>query len=284
MNKQRTVVYKRRKNALLGDRLALDIQNMISDWCDDKIHVAKHADDYEALSLEMALSFALELPFDIDEFKSGKVDELGDKLYHYLIESYQQRQNQVREIALPVLKKIQTTEGDKVEFVMIPFSDGIKNFGIPINLKKCIQTEGEALTVEYEKNVCLETLDDEWKDHLRELDDLKQSANNATFEQKDPLLIYKIESVKLFQSMIGRMNDKILSMLFKAQIAAEDNRGVQKAKEPAKTDLSKMKLSSSDNSMPNPIEGMMGNADAEDRGGMSRAERRKIERESQKKR
>jgi preprotein translocase subunit SecA len=284
MNKQRTVVYKRRKNALLGDRLALDIQNMISDWCDDKIHVAKQADDYEALSLEMALSFALELPFDIDEFKSGKVDELGDKLYHYLIESYQQRQNQVREIALPVLKKIQTTEGDKVEFVMIPFSDGIKNFGIPINLKKCIQTNGDALTVEYEKNVCLETLDDEWKDHLRELDDLKQSANNATFEQKDPLLIYKIESVKLFQSMIGRMNDKILSMLFKAQIAAEDNRGVQKAKEPAKTDLSKMKLSSSDNSMPNPLEGMMSNAEAEDRGGMSRAERRKIERESQKKR
>jgi preprotein translocase subunit SecA len=284
MNKQRTVVYKRRKNALLGDRLALDIQNMISDWCDDKIHVAKQADDYEALSLEMALSFALELPFDIDEFKSGKVDELGDQLYHYLIESYQQRQNQVREIALPVLKKIQTTEGDKVEFVMIPFSDGIKNFGIPINLKKCIQTNGDALTIEYEKNVCLETLDDEWKDHLRELDDLKQSANNATFEQKDPLLIYKIESVKLFQSMIGRMNDKILSMLFKAQIAAEDNRGVQKAKEPAKSDLSKMKLSSSDNSMPNPLEGMMSNADAEDRGGMSRAERRKIERESQKKR
>jgi preprotein translocase subunit SecA len=284
MNKQRTVVYKRRKNALLGDRLALDIQNMISDWCDDKIHVAKQADDYEALSLEMALSFALELPFDIDEFKSGKVDELGDQLYHYLIESYQQRQQKVKEVALPVLKKIQTTEGDKVEYVMIPFSDGIKNFGIPINLKKCIQTDGDALTVEYEKNVCLETLDDEWKDHLRELDDLKQSANNATFEQKDPLLIYKIESVKLFQSMIGRMNDKILSMLFKAQIAAEDNRGVQKAKEPAKTDLSKMKLSSSDNSMPNPIEGMMSNADAEDRGGMSRAERRKIERESQKKR
>ncbi len=286
MNKQRTVVYKRRKNALLGDRLALDIQNMISDWCDDKIHVAKQADDYEALSLEMALSFALELPFDIDEFKSGKVDELGDQLYHYLIESYQQRQHKVKEVALPVLKKIQTTEGDKVEFVMIPFSDGIKNFGIPINLKKCIQTDGDALTLEYEKNVCLETLDDEWKDHLRELDDLKQSANNATFEQKDPLLIYKIESVKLFQSMIGRMNDKILSMLFKAQIAAEDNRGVQKAKEPAKTDLSKMRLSSSDTNIPspNPIENMMGNADAEDRGGMSRAERRKIERESQKKR
>ena len=284
MNKQRTVVYKRRKNALLGDRLALDIQNMVSDWCDDKIHVSKQSDDYEALSLEMALSFALELPFDIDEFKAGKPDELGDKLYHYLIESYQQRQNQVREIALPVLKKIQTTEGDKVEFVMIPFSDGIKNFGIPINLKKCIQSEGEALTIEYEKNVCLETLDDEWKDHLRELDDLKQSANNATFEQKDPLLIYKIESVKLFQTMIGRMNDKILSMLFKAQIAAEDNKGVQKAKEPAKTDLSKMKLSSSDNSLPNPLEGLMSNADMEDRGGMSRAERRKVERDSQKKR
>jgi len=179
-------------------------------------------------------------------------------------------------MALPVLKRIQTQEGDKVEYVMIPFTDGNKQFGIPVELKKCINSGGEALTIEYEKNVC-----------LRELDDLKQSANNATFEQKDPLLIYKIESVKLFQSMIGRMNDKILSMLFRARIAAEDNGKVQKAQEPHKTDLSKMKLSSSDNApqIPagNPMDGFATGGDAPERV-MSRADRRKMERDSQKKR
>lgn len=287
MNKQRTVIYRRRKNALIGDRIALDIQNMLSDWCDDKVSLAKETDDYEALSLELALSFALELPFDEDSFKGKKTEELADALYHYLIGAYQDRQKQIREMALPVLKRIQTQEGDKVEYVMIPFTDGNKQFGIPVELKKCINSGGEALTIEYEKNVCLETLDDEWKDHLRELDDLKQSANNATFEQKDPLLIYKIESVKLFQSMIGRMNDKILSMLFRARIAAEDNGKVQKAQEPHKTDLSKMKLSSSDNApqIPagNPMDGFATGGDAPERV-MSRADRRKMERDSQKKR
>ena len=284
MNKQRTVIYRRRKNALLGDRLALDIQNMLSDWCDDKVILAKESDDYEALSLELAMSFALELPFDQATFSNSKKEELANDLYHHLIASYQDRQKQIREMAVPVMKRIQTQEGDKVEYVMIPFSDGIKNFGIPIELKKCINSNGESLTIEYEKNVCLETLDDEWKDHLRELDDLKQSANNATFEQKDPLLIYKIESVKLFQSMIGRMNDKILSMLFKARIANEENTRVQKAPEPQKTDLSKMKLTSSENVRTNnPMEGFVTNGDAQERV-MSRADRRKMERDSQKKR
>lgn len=192
---------------------------------------------------------------------------------------------------MPVLNRIYQQEGDKVGYVMIPFSDGVKNFGLPVDLKTCIQTNGEALKREYEKFVCLEAMDDEWKDHLRELDDLKQSANNATFEQKDPLLIYKIESVKLFQSMIMRMNDRILSMLFKAQIAAEDNKKVQQTSNPQKTDMSKMRLSSSDNSAPsvnqmnqqNQMNQLMTNGPDQDMK-MSRAERRKMERDSQKKR
>lgn len=285
MNKQRTVIYKRRKNALLGERLALDIQNMLSDWCDDKISNAKSSDDYEGLKFELAMSFAAEAPFDRDTFKSGKNEELADELYHSLIEVYKHRQQVLKDTAMPVLNRIYSQEGDKVGYVMIPFSDGLKSFGIPVDLKKCINTSGEALTREYEKFVCLETLDDEWKDHLRELDDLKQSANNATFEQKDPLLIYKIESVKLFQGMVGRMNDKILSMLYKAQIATEENKNVQKANAPQKTDMSRMKLSSSENQLPDPsgqMNNLMTNSqDADQR--LSRAERRKMERESQKK-
>lgn len=282
MNKQRTVVYKRRRNALFGDRLALDIQNMLSDWSDAKIASAKDADDFETLQYELALSFAAEAPFSLEEFKSGKNNDLADDLYHSLVELYQHRQTHLKEIAMPVLSNIYAKEGDKAEFVMIPFSDGIKNFGIPVELKKCVETKGEALTREYEKFVCLESLDDEWKDHLRELDDLKQSANNATFEQKDPLLIYKIESVKLFQSMIMRMNDRILSMLFKAQITTQENKAVQKANEPQKTDMSKMRLTSSDN-LPDPMREMMTNGQDADQK-LSRAERRKMERDSQKKR
>ncbi|MFM6983223.1 MAG: preprotein translocase subunit SecA [Chitinophagaceae bacterium] len=297
MNKQRTVVYKRRKNALIGDRLPLDIQNMLSDWCDDRvIHAKSGADHYDELSYELAMAFAVEPPFSADEFKSGKSEELADDLYHSLLETYQLRKKHLIETAMPVLNKIYQQEGDKVGYVMIPFSDGVKNFGLPVDLKTAVTTNGEALSREYEKFVCLETLDDEWKDHLRELDDLKQSANNATFEQKDPLLIYKIESVKLFQSMIMRMNDKILSMLFKAQIAAEDNKQVKKASDPQKTDMSRMKLTSSDNvsneSGSNPNAGMMPpGMMPPNMGGMpsdgqvmSRAERRKMERDSQKKR
>ena len=282
MNKQRTVIYKRRKNALLGDRLGLDIQNMLSDWCDDKVNITKDSDDYEALSLELAMSFAYEIPFSREQFKATKNMELADELYHSLVEAYQARQKLLRETAMPVLNRMYASDGARISYVMIPFTDGIKDFGIPVDLKKVIDSKGEALTREYEKNVCLETLDDEWKDHLRELDELKQSANNATFEQKDPLLIYKIESVKLFQSMILRMNDKILSMLFKAQIATEDNRKVQKAQEPQKTDMSKMKLTRTDN-VPSQLDGMMTNAPSEERH-LSRAERRKQERELQKKR
>jgi preprotein translocase subunit SecA len=282
MNKQRTVVYKRRRNALIGDRIGLDIQNMLSEWCDDKVFTAKQGDQYEALKLELAMSFAAELPFDEETFKANKAETLADDLYHAMVEAYQQRQQQIRETALPVIKRIYTGEGNKYEFVMIPFTDGIKQFGIPIHMKKGIDSNGYSLNTEYEKFVCLETIDDEWKDHLRELDDLKQSANNATFEQKDPLLIYKIESVKLFQSMIGRMNDKILSMLFKAQIENQGQQQVQSAKEPVKSDLSKMKLSSS-NDAPKPnLDRMMSSSEPNDMP-VSRADRRKMERDQKRK-
>lgn len=283
MNKQRTVIYKRRKNALFGERLALDIQNMLSDWCDHKIASAKDGDNYENLKYDLAIAFAIEPPFSESELKNGKNDELADTLFHALNETYQHRQQHIRDTAMPVLQNIYNKEGDKVEFVMIPFSDGIKTFGLPVDLKKCISSNGEALTREYEKFVSLDALDDEWKDHLRELDELKQAANNATFEQKDPLLIYKIESVKLFQEMIMRMNDRILAMLFRAQISSQDNRQVQRTSEPQKTDMSKMKLTSSDNTAPDPRREMMSNGPAPDSDrSISRAERRKLERDSQK--
>ena len=289
MNKQRTVIYKRRRNALFGDRLALDLQNILSDFCDEKINSAKIGEDFEGLSLELALAFAIEPPFTSDQFKSQKPEVLADILFDTLQDEYAKRQTLLRDTAMPVLNKIQATDGDKIEFVMVPFSDGIKSFGIPINLKKAVETKGEALTIEYEKSICLETLDDEWKDHLRELDELKQSANNATFEQKDPLLIYKIESFKLYAQMLARMNERILALLFKAQIATENNKQVKQAAQPQKTDMSKMKLTRNDDmsgAMPQ-ITGnsdfMGGNSGGDDRV-LSRADRRKQERDMKKQR
>ncbi len=287
MNKQRTVIYKRRKNALFGDRLALDLQNILSDFCDEKINSAKAADDFEGLSLDLALTFAVEAPFTAEEFKAQKPEQLADTLFDTLQAEYAKRQEELRSKAMPVLNKINATDGSKIEFVMVPFSDGIKHFGIPINLKKAVETKGEALTIEYEKNICLETLDDEWKDHLRELDELKQSANNATFEQKDPLLIYKIESFKLYAQMISRMNERILAMLFKAQIAAEDNKPVRQAAQPQKTDMSKMKLTRNDDTNGLPPE-LAGNSQFSGNDGgdrqLSRADRRKMERDQKKQR
>jgi preprotein translocase subunit SecA len=288
MNKQRTVIYKRRRNALFGDRLALDLQNILSDFCDEKINSAKASDDFEGLSLELALAFAIEPPFTATEFKTQKQDVLADTLYDTLQAEYVKRQTLLKDTAMPVLNKIQATDGAKIEFVMVPFSDGIKSFGIPINLKKAVDTKGEALTIEYEKNICLETLDDEWKDHLRELDELKQSANNATFEQKDPLLIYKIESFKLYAQMVARMNERILALLFKAQIATEDNKQVKQAAQPQKTDMSKMKLTRNDD-MGSGMPQIPGNSDFMGNGGgdervLSRADRRKQERDMKKQR
>ena len=284
MNKQRTVIYKRRKNALLGDRLSLDIRHMISDWCDEQVMNAKQGDQYEQLKLALALSFAAEMPIEEGNFKSLKAEQIADQLYDYLTETYEHRKNNIKTVALPVLNRIYGQEGEKVGFVMIPFSDGIKNYGIPVDLKKCLDSKGEHLSNEFEKIISLEILDDEWKDHLRELDDLKTAANNATFEQKDPLLIYKIESVKLFQGMISRMNDKILSTLFKAQISSEENKSVQKAQQPQRTDMSQMKLTRNNNIPEGLQEQLSSNSSSEADQKLSRTERRKQERDLQKKR
>ena len=284
MNKQRTVIYKRRKNALLGDRLSLDIRHMISDWCDEQVMNAKQGDQYEQLKLALALSFAAEMPIEEGNFKSLKAEQIADQLYDYLTETYEHRKNNIKTVALPVLNRIYGQEGEKVGFVMIPFSDGIKNYGIPVDLKKCLDSKGEHLSNEFEKIISLEILDDEWKDHLRELDDLKTAANNATFEQKDPLLIYKIESVKLFQGMISRMNDKILSTLFKAQISSEENKSVQKAQQPQRTDMSQMKLTRNNNIPEGLQEQLSTNSSSEADQKLSRTERRKQERDLQKKR
>ncbi|MBC7425052.1 MAG: preprotein translocase subunit SecA [Bacteroidia bacterium] len=244
MNKQRTVIYKRRKNALFGDRIALDLQNMLLDYCEELVYTAKDSGDYDNMKIEVARTFAVEPDFNADELKSGKAEDLSERLFHTVNEAYQKRQEDIRNSAMPVLNKIWQQEGSKVENVAVPFTDGLKAMQVVTNLKKAIDSKGKELNQSFEKGITLEMIDEEWKDHLRELDELKQAANNATFEQKDPLLIYKLESFELFKKLISRLNFNVLSMLHKGRILSEQG-NVQQAKD-QRTDMSKMKLGRND--------------------------------------
>lgn len=290
MNKQRTVIYKRRRNALFGDRLALDLQNILSDWCDEKINNAKDGENYEDLVMELALSFAVEPPFTQEEFKAGKAEALADQLFDYLQDTYTARQQHNNLMSQETVNFARTLrdpsspDGHRYRMVAVEVNDGMHDGRIGLNIDNLLRSPENGFQLEVEKMICLETLDDEWKDHLRELDELKQSANNASYEQKDPLLIYKIESFKLYSSMIMRMNDKILSRLFKLRLKHAVQQQTSKAFEPPKQDMSKLKTTRNEglpDGMPELPPGMMG---GEDGPKLSRADRRKMERDQKKQR
>lgn len=230
MNKQRTVIYARRRNALFGEKLGLDIQNMLYDWIAERVQFTKESDDFESLKFDFFRYLSMDIDMTEEEYKSKRDAELIDILFEKAILHYQNKNNQIRQIALPVVQNVAANESQTIENIVVPFSDGIKSMNVVADLKKTLQTEGNELILNFEKNVTLVSIDDEWKEHLRELDELKQSANNAVFEQKDPLLIYKLESFNLFQSFMNRMNGQVLSFLFKARLDGGNNQQVQEAK------------------------------------------------------
>jgi len=237
MNKQRTVVYTRRKNALFGERLNLDLRNMLYDWCDDTVAVTKENNAFHDLELEVFKHLACELPFDEEAYKSGSAGDLADELYHHLLNHYDRKNRRMAEIALPVFKNIRETQGERIENVIVPITDGTHVMQVVVNMHKTLESEGAFLVREFEKNIALEIIDDEWKEHLRELDDLKQASPNAQYEQKDPLLIYKIESFNLFRDMMRRVNTRVLGMLFRGNLdGGEDVNATQNARPPRRID------------------------------------------------
>ena len=245
MNKQRTVVYSRRKNALFGERLNLDLRNMLYDWCEDTVSVTKENNAFNDLELEVFKHLACELPFDEEAYKSGSAGDLADELYHHLLNHYERKNRRMAEIALPVFRNIRETQGERIENVIVPFTDGTHVMQVVVNMHKTLESEGAFLVREFEKNITLEIIDDEWKEHLRELDDLKQASPNAQYEQKDPLLIYKIESFNLFRDMMRRVNTRVLGMLFRGNLdGGEDVNAAQTARPPRRNDdLSKARTS-----------------------------------------
>ena len=219
MNKQRTVIYEKRRHALMGERIGMDISNMIWDRCVDIID--KH--DWEGCKEEFLKILAMEPPFTQKEFEEGnKREELHEKAFAAAMEGLKRRTDRMREVAMPVISQVFEKEGEVYENIAVPITDGKRLYNITCNLKECYETECRSLVKEFEKSILLHIIDDEWKENLRELDDLKHSVQNASYEQKDPLVIFKLESVQLFDQMIGKIYNRTTSILMRAQIPMQD--------------------------------------------------------------
>ncbi|GIV36591.1 MAG: protein translocase subunit SecA [Cyclobacteriaceae bacterium] len=229
MNAQREVIYKRRRNALFGDRLELDILTMLNDTCEDIAANAKNAEDYESLRLNALSILALDYEITKEQFEKFTEQQLAAHLYNKALEHYHKKNKAIAEKALPVIKDIFKTRGATVVNILVPFTDGNKTIGVSAPLKQCVESGNAELIRSMEKMVTLAIIDQLWKEHLRDMDDLKQSVQTAVYEQKDPLLIYKFEGFELFKRLIGKINEETISFLMKADIPVQQADEVQEA-------------------------------------------------------
>ena len=225
MNKQRTVIYTKRRHALMGERIGMDIVNMIWDRCAYAVELG----DYENVKMEMFQTLAMEAPFTEEEFNATKQETLIEKAFEAAMANFKRKTERIATIANPVIKQVYETQGHMYENIMIPITDGKRMYNIPVNLKAAYETEGKEIVKSFEKAILLHTIDEGWKENLRELDELKHSVQNASYEQKDPLLIFKLESVKLFDSMVNKINNQTISVLMRGQIPVPDPEQVRAA-------------------------------------------------------
>jgi preprotein translocase subunit SecA len=246
MNSQREVIYKKRKHALLGDRLSVDIANMMYDVTENLVEIYHGDGDYEGFDLDLIRSFSVDSPISDNEFKKTDSANVTDKVYAKVLDTYKRKVETISSQAYPVLKDVYERMSHVYENVVVPISDGFKVFQVVTNLKATAESEGKELARAYEKTVVLATIDDAWKEHLREMDELKQSVQNATYEQKDPLLIYKFESFELFKSMINKVNKDVVSTLMKGHIPTQGADQVREAQRRRQMDMSNLRTSKSD--------------------------------------
>ena len=223
MNAQREFVYKRRRNALDGKRLQVDIANMIYETCESIINNNKIAKDFKNFEFELIKFSSMTSPISEEEFEKLTEKEIADKLFDIVSEHYKNKIERNAVLAFPVIKDVFENEGDKYERIVVPFTDGVKSLQVVTNLKEAYETEGKSLVTDFEKNITLAIIDENWKDHLRKMDELKHSVQNASYEQKDPLLIYKFEAFELFKLTVDEINKEVLSFLFKGELPAQSN-------------------------------------------------------------
>lgn len=222
MNSQRNVIYTRRRHALMGERVGLDVLNTIYDTSNAIIEELSAGGSYEDLKMEVFKTFAMECPITEDEFKNLKEDKLAEKLFDAALDMFKRRMERMTQVAYPVIKQVFEQQGARFENIMIPITDGKRMFNVSCNLKEAYETECKSVTKSFQKLILLHTIDDAWKEHLREMDELRHSVQNASYENKDPLLIYKLESYNLFKSMVDTMNRKTVSILMRGQIPVHE--------------------------------------------------------------
>ena len=220
MNSQRNVVYTRRRHALMGERIGLDVLNTIYDT--STAIVDQHMDDFEGFKLELFKTFAMESPFTEEEFKGMKQEQLTDKLFNEALQNYKRRMERMTQVAFPVIKQVYENQGAMYENILIPITDGKRVYNVSCNLKEAYDTECKAVVKAFQKSIVLHMIDEAWKEHLREMDELRHSVQNASYENKDPLLIYKLESYNLFKNMVDAMNRKTAAILMRGQIPVRE--------------------------------------------------------------
>jgi preprotein translocase subunit SecA len=246
MNSQREVIYKKRKHALLGERLTVDIANMMFDVTENLVEVYHGDGDFEGFDFDLIRSFSMDSPVPDQDFKKSNSKEVTEKVYTKVLDTYKRKVESISAQAYPVLKDVYDRMSHVYENVVVPISDGVRVYQVVTNLKATAESEGRELAKAYEKTVVLATIDDAWKEHLREMDELKQSVQNATYEQKDPLLIYKFESFELFKTMLTKVNKDVVSTLMKGHIPTQDPEQVKEAQRKRQVDMSNLRTSKSD--------------------------------------
>ena len=239
MNQQRNLIYAKRRHALMGERIGVDITNMIYETAEVILNEAKSANDYEGLKFDAMQTFAIELPFGEEEFSRTKRDILSEKLAEASLDSFKRRMDKLMQIADPQIQYVYETKGQMYENILIPITDGKRVYNIAVNLKAAAETHCKEVVKEFEKRMLLYVIDDEWKEHLRQLDDLKQSVQNASYEQKDPLLIYKLESFHIFKAMLDNLNRRAIAILLRGQIHVQEPDQVQQAQQQRRMDYSR---------------------------------------------
>jgi preprotein translocase subunit SecA len=230
MNSQRTVIYRRRSSALYGDRLQVDIMNMIYDTAEEIVAQAKLTGNAEAFKLSVIGTFGIDFHLEPGGLEHKEEKSMTQELFNAALQHYNQKNDAIRLRSIPIVKDIFKTRGATVEEILVPFTDGLKQIGIASNLKKNVDSDCRHLILSLEKNASLAFIDMAWKEHLREMDDLKQSVQNAVYEQKDPLLIYKFESFELFKQLVNKVNNDTISFLMKATIPIQEPDEVQEAR------------------------------------------------------
>ncbi len=240
MNSQREVIYTRRRHALMGERIGLDILNTLYDVTASIVNNYKEIEDYAGFSADLLSTLTVETSLSVEEFKNTKANAIIETTFDQVYATFRRKMDQICTVAYPIIHNVYEQQAAKYERIVVPITDGVRVYNIPCNLEEANKTEGKSIIKEFQKSICLYTLDDAWKEHLREMDELRNSVQNASYENKDPLLIYKLESYELFRQMVEDMNKRSAKILMRARIPLSDTQEqVREAAPEHKTDMSK---------------------------------------------